>query len=262
MLGFAPIAAAPFGAPGDAGAFFDVSFEDAAEASSNVLARAVFPNATPEEAAAEDGVLVAPSVFGALIDEESSGSSAESSLAVFLGSIPEGVSSTASFVAQVIFPVSVSNTASASDAEAALATFIASVSETASAQDSAAALLVYEVLIEEMAASAMAANAVASFNANVAEVASGLDAVGSSVIFLAQTSDSASGAMIALVAPSVFNAVVLMAANASDGVNAGAIMNGGIVEGVTAEDAAAANFLWNIINNAQPTNWTVVKTQN
>ena len=60
----------------------------------------------------------------------------------------------------------------------------------------------------------------------------------------------------------MFNAVALMAASASDSVNAGVSMNSSISESVTAQDAAAASFLWNIINNAQSVNWTVVKTQN
>jgi hypothetical protein len=131
-----------------------------------------------------------------------------------------------------------------------------------SAQDGVVGGLVYDALVEDSSASSMDASALASFNASTADTASGSDEPSSNTVFLVQISDSAFGSMTVLVAPSVFNAVALMAANASDSVNASAIMNGGIAEGVTAQDAAAANFLWNIINNAQSVNWTVVKTQN
>jgi hypothetical protein len=91
MLGFAPIAAAPFGAAGDAGAFFDVSFEDAAEASSNLVALAVFPAEIPlESAAGQDSVLVAPSTFGSNLIAGAEGDDATSVLVDFAPNIQEG----------------------------------------------------------------------------------------------------------------------------------------------------------------------------
>ena len=104
MLGFAPIAAAPFGATGEAGAFFDVSFEDAAEASSNLVAIADFSAEIPlESAAGQDSVLVAASVFGTLVDESAAAAITNASQVSFGSNIADVVLGTDAAAAQATF---------------------------------------------------------------------------------------------------------------------------------------------------------------
>lgn len=204
MLGFAPLAAAPFGAAGEAGNSFDVAFADAAEGAASVFAQALFASLSPEAADAADSTQVVASSFGAQTDDSAFASSVENTL-----------------------------------------------------------VEVY---------------------ASVADSALGLDAPFSIAVFPVQINDAAFGSVAVLVAPSIFGTLVLASADASDQVNASAILNGLVSDGVTAQDALIAAFLWNIINaaqstswnnvnnaqstswsninNAQSTSWTVVKTEN
>jgi hypothetical protein len=204
VLGFAPLAATPFGAAGDAGISYDVSFEDAAEGAASIFAQALFASLSSETSTAEDATQVAASVFGAQANDSGTASSSESALVVF--------------------------------------------------------------------------------SASTVDLAQGSDTTGSIAVFSAQVNDAALGTVTVLVAPSIFGAIVLVSSGASDRVNASAVMNSLVSEGITAQDALIAAFLWNIINaaqstswnnvnnaqstswssinNAQSTSWTVVKTEN
>jgi hypothetical protein len=66
----------------------------------------------------------------------------------------------------------------------------------------------------------------------------------------------------ALVEASEFSATASDAADALDSANTSAIMASAVSEDAEIDDSDAARYLWTTINNAQPTAWTVVKTQN
>ena len=204
MLGFAPLAATPFGAAGDVGNSFDVAFADAAEGAASVFSQPFFANLASEAADAADATQVIASSFSAQANNSATASSVENTL-----------------------------------------------------------VEVY---------------------ASLADSALGLDDPSSLAVFSAQVNDAAFGAATVLVAPSIFGAIVLVSSGSSDRVNASAVMNSLVSEGITAQDALIAAFLWNVINaaqsanwnsinsaqstswdnvnNAQSTSWTVVKTEN
>ena len=183
MFGFAPIAAAPLGAAGDAGASFDVSFGAAAVVTDGgVVALPVYASSVVELASGDTSVAVAASTFTAIVSFDANGLDATASFAVFAP--------------------------------------------------------------------------------NVSESASGVDTASAIASFLAFASASGSATDATLVEASNFNAAVADASDIADNPKAFAVMMGGIAEGAEIDDFDSANFLWNIINNAQSTTWTVVKTQN
>lgn len=183
MFGFAPIAAAPLGATGDAGASFDVSFGAAAVVTDGgVVALPVYASSVVELASGDTSVAVAASTFTAIVSFDAN-----------------GLDATASFAA---FAPNVSGSANASDAASSIASFLAFVSASGLASDSA------------------------------------------------------------LVEASNFSATVANAAEMADNPKAFAVMISAVAEGAEIDDLASANFLWNIINNSQPVNWAVIKTQN
>jgi hypothetical protein len=142
-------------------------------------------------------------------------------------------------------------------------TFITAVDEISSGEMSAAvAASTFNAAVSIGADSADSAYAAAGFAPNVSEGADGVDSVASLVGFLAIVSDSGTATDSALVEASEFNATAADASTALDSVRASAIMASAVSEDAEIDDSDAARYLWTTINNAQPTAWTVVKTQN
>lgn len=183
MFGFAPIAAAPLGASGEAGASFDVSFSAAAVITDGgVAALPVYAGLISESTTSNMSVAVTASTFTAIVSFDAN-----------------GLDATASFAA---FAPNVSGSASGSDAASSIASFLALVSESGLSIDS--------VLVEA----------------------------------------------------SEFSATVANAAEMADNPKAFAVMISAVTDGAEIDDSDSANFLWNLINNSQSVNYTVIKTQN
>lgn len=183
MLGFAPLAAAPLGASGEAGIAYDVSFSDAATIT--------------------DGGVVGLPVYAGNVSEASSGAmSAVVTASIFNAVASFGVDITDNPAALAIFEAATSDGSTGSDAASAFIGFLVSVSESGTATDSA------------------------------------------------------------LVEASEFNATASDAADMTDTARTSAVMNSAVSNAAEIDDADSASYLWNLINNAQATSWTVVKTEN
>lgn len=91
MLGFAPLAAAPLGAPGAGGVAYDVAFSDAATAADTaLLASAAFAVGFSDAATATgDTVSVTPSIFNANAADAATGVDALSSIPTYLSQLLE-----------------------------------------------------------------------------------------------------------------------------------------------------------------------------
>ena len=183
MLGFAPLAAAPLGAPGAGGVAYDVSFSSSATIA--------------------DGGVVGIPVYATAVAENSSGA------------------------------MSASVTAS---------TFNAVVSGSADLADTSAAF--------------------PEFNATVSDGAGGSGTVAALVGFLIGVSESGTATDSALVEASEFNATAADGVEMTDTVRTAAVMPVSISDAAEIDDADSASYLWNLINDAQSTSWTVVKTEN
>lgn len=261
MLGFEPLAAAPFGATGEAGNAYDASLDDSAQASTELAALAIFSAGLPlESVVGQDAVLVAASVFGTLVDESASAASTDSSLVVFGSTVDEAATETDAVAAQAIFQANYSEAVTATDSVLALATFQAAVSELLSGQDSFVGGLVFMAFVEDLAEAAMVAGSIGVLNANTTDAGTGLDAPAASVIFPAQLNDSSVGSVTALVAPSIFSAPINETASAFDSVLAGAVFVAIITDGAVAADEFVRRLLWEVINASQAVNWSDANT--
>lgn len=146
-------------------------------------------------------------------------------------------------VARQVFVTAVDEASSGAISVAVTAsTFNAAVSFAADAETTSSAAVVFVPSISEAATGADAAVALVGFSTAVTE----------SVL----TTDSA------LVEASEFNATATDAADAVDSVSTAAVMAVSVSDSAEIDDADSASYLWNLINNAQSTSWTVVKTQN
>lgn len=183
MLGFAPLAAAPLGAPGAGGVAYDVSFSASATITDGgIVARQVFATAVDETSSGEMSAIVAASTFNAVVSFGADVTDATSASAAFAPNVSDGADGTAT--------------------TAALVGFLIGVSESGTATDSA------------------------------------------------------------LVEASEFNATAADGVEMTDTVRTAAVMPASIADAAEIDDADSASYLWNLINNAQSTSWTVVKTEN
>ena len=105
-------------------------------------------------------------------------------------------------------------------------------------------------------------SAIAAFGSTISDGADGSVTTSALIGFLVRVSESGTATDSALVEVSVFNAPVADGADMTDTVNNAAVMPVSISDAAEIDDANSASYLWNLINNAQSTSWTVVKTEN
>jgi hypothetical protein len=161
------------------------------------------------------------------------------------------------------FDVSFGAAAVITDAAASLPVYASSVAEaTLSDMSVAVAASAFNAIVSFEVTGVDASAAVAVFTPSISESAVGDDAASALAIFSSTATDSGLAADSVLVEASVFNATAADAADAADAVRSSAVMVGSVSEDADIDDSNSASYLWNIINNAQSVNWTVVKTQN
>lgn len=136
----------------------------------------------------------------------------------------------------------VSASALATDAEDAVAIFTPSVTATGTGTDS--------VLV-----------AASIFNAALSATATGTDAVSSLAGFAPSVTETSTGTDSSFVEPSIFNATVEATATGADAVLAYAVYISVVSGGALAVDAVAQRLLWEVINDYQPSSWTLITTQ-
>lgn len=118
MLGFAPLAAAPFGATGSGGVAYDCAFSDAGVVADTALqAVAAFSPRLTDAAAGIDVLNVTASTFNANASGAASGADTTAAAAAFLSNM--------------------SGAAAGLDAYASVAAFLSNISETVTGTDSA-----------------------------------------------------------------------------------------------------------------------------
>lgn len=142
----------------------------------------------------------------------------------------------------VVYTRYVQATAVSSDSVAAVAAFSPSVMGASTATDSSAV-------------------GPSIFVASVAATAQGVDVGSTAVDFAVSVVGAASGSGIVTVDPSIFSADVSAAAAGGDAVLANALFIAVASDGALGVDAVTRRLLWEIINDNQTSNWSVVKTQ-
>jgi hypothetical protein len=131
-----------------------------------------------------------------------------------------------------------------------------SVADTAQVQDIVTPAVVMGPAVDESSQVSEQANAVFIAVGQVFEEATAVDVAAALAAFVARTEDHASAADINLVAPSIFNAIALAAAQAVDNTDApGSVFNASMTESVTLLDSLIGGFLWNLIDDSQDANW-------
>jgi hypothetical protein len=135
---------------------------------------------------------------------------------------------------------SVSETATATDAVSSLQTFLSTIAETGTATDSIAV-------------------AASTFNAPVVETATATDAISSAQTFVSAVSETGTSTD-SISSKQVFASAVAEAGTATDAVSSNQGFSAAVAEAVTATDVIVGGFLWNLIDNAQTANWTLVST--
>lgn len=168
MLGFAPLAAAPLGAPGAGGVAYDVSFADAAVVADTALqAFATFAVSITAAGTASEVVHVADSTFNANMSGAATGAVTTAAVPVFLANLSDsaaGVDSVASLAAFLAnasdgatgtdsalveastFSATVSDAAEGDDSVRAAATMVTAVTDAADVADSNAAAYLWNII--------------------------------------------------------------------------------------------------------------------
>jgi hypothetical protein len=260
VLGFAPLAAAPLGATGEAGSAYDVAVEEASSVVMLLSAQAAFINAADESSQVQDTVLVAPSVFTTLVLEAASASEAQSAQIVFLANVGELVLGASTESAQADWQALYAESAQAAETNSALAIFPASVQDSIAASSIFVGGLVYEADIEETASALDTPSTIGSFAIFIVEGVGGVDTPSALAVFPVFFADGASTQDSTLVAPSVFNAPVSEQVSAASSVLASAVFAAIITDGAVAVDEFVRRLLWEVINDAQAVDWGAVNT--
>lgn len=142
----------------------------------------------------------------------------------------------------VIYTRYIQATATSSDSVAAIAAFSPRVVGTATATD-------------------IATVGPSIYNASVVETDQATDTSTALGEFNASAVDTANGSAIPTVDPSIFSATLSATASGADDVLAYAVFIAIASDGALGVDVVTRRLLWEIINDSQPENWTIVKTQ-
>lgn len=157
----------------------------------------------------------------------------------------------------VVFFASVTEILNAIDAESTTAIFTTSVAETSQSTDVPNAAATFPAVASETVAAADQNSTAFTAVTNIAESAAAADTATALAAFVALTEDNASASDQTLVAPSTFNAIAAATAQAFDNVNApGSIYNTALIESAVALDSIIGAYLWNLIDDAQSSNWS------
>ena len=141
--------------------------------------------------------------------------------------------------------------------------FATAVDETSSGEMSAiVAASTFNAVVSLGADATDTSSAIAAFAPNISDGADVTAAAAALVGFLSGVSDSSTATDSALVEASEFNATAADGVQLTDNASNTAVMNGSVSDAAEIDDADSASYLWNLINNAQSTSWTVVKTLN
>ena len=230
---------------------------EAAQAIEAFLSNQTFAANTDETVSAAD-VLQALATFQAVANEAGQVSGQTSTVVVFVGSVAEEVSvSDLAIVAASIFNAALQDDARARDTvDAPGSVYNPAVADTAQAQDSASPAVIMSPAVDESSQVSEQANAVFIAVGQVNESATAVDVAAALAAFVARTEDNASAADINLVAPSIFNAIALAAAQVADNADApGSVFNVSMTESVILLDSLIGGFLWNLIDDSQDANW-------
>ena len=135
---------------------------------------------------------------------------------------------------------SVSETATATDAVSSQQIFVSAVSEAGTATDSVAV-------------------AASIFNAPVVESGTATDAISSAQTFVSAVSETGTSTD-SISSKQVFASTVTETGTATDAVSSNQGFAVAVTEAATATDVIVGGFLWNLIDDTQTPNWTLVST--
>jgi len=135
-----------------------------------------------------------------------------------------------------------------------------SVLETATATDAVSGKQTFSTLIAETGtATDSIAVAASIFNAPVVETGTAADAVSSTQAFLSLIAETGASTD-SISSKQVFASVIAEVGTATDAVSSNQGFVAAVTEAVTATDAFVGGFLWNLIDDTQTPNWTLVST--
>lgn len=258
MLGFAPLAAAPLGAIGKDGSFYNASFNDSVSAGAAFASQAVLYSAYDAATTISDAAQIQGSTFASFLFEGVTLSDSASVFASFPASMLNAVSAVDSVAAKANFAASSEELLTGSDNLLTSATLSASALDSAGVMDLVDVLAVFAMSVLESSEASEDISASSIFPVNVLESALGEDFVTARMDFVSLVTEIATGEMSALVGPSIFNAQINEMVQAFDLLFTTAMLYVTITDGAVAMDQLLSPQLWEIIDDAQNANWADV----
>lgn len=136
----------------------------------------------------------------------------------------------------------------------------AAVSETATATDAISSRQIFVSAVSEAGTATDVVTVAASiFNASVVETGTATDAVSSKQTFLSLVAETGTSTD-SVSSKQVFVSTVAEAGTATDAVSSNQVFVAAVTEAATATDTFVGGFLWNLIDDTQTPNWTLVST--
>lgn len=239
----------------------DAAVEDTAIGGDITAATPVFGAATTESSTAQD-VLTAGNVATAATTNSATALDATAANFAIPSALTESATALDATASTKTMPGAVSDTATALDAPSALAAFRSATSDSATALDAPTGLTVYVAAVANTAAGSDSMSVAFLPMANVSDTARPTDATSSVFIQLVTGSvaEGASAADLVTVLPSTFTVLMIEGAAAQDVLNTNTTFRASLADGVMVIDAAAAAYLWNLIDDSQTPNWQNAST--
>jgi hypothetical protein len=198
--------------------------------------------------------------FAGIILESATATDTTSTLATFSSNVAETGTGTDAVSTTATLTPSLSEAATATDAPStANNTFNPSLAETATGTDSPVANLSVTGAVSETATATDTTQSVVIFVGAVSETATATDLISALTDFLGQIAETATATDITLVAPSVFGPQVQEAVAALDANQpTNSTFNVQLVESATLLDSVIGAYLWNVIDDSQTPDWTLI----
>lgn len=259
------------------GLFFLSGVSEAATAADTAAALLIF-NRTISEATTAAEVLAAIATFQAAVPESVVGSDIARALLQVGASVSESLSALDSTIAARTTSPTVSESATSSEAvtnvytsrpaisesaqvidaaQVVASTFSAASAETANALDTPQGANTGTSTLAESATGSESNAAAFNPSTQISESAQQSDSTSAVAAFFSDASELATAQDAARVAPSVFSAVALAAAQAAESFNpAGSVYNAVLpIQGAGITDSLIGAFLWNDVDDNQTPNW-------